>query len=220
MPQPRAVIFVNGELCNIDAFRSLLQPDDYLVAADGGVYHLLRLNLLPKVLIGDLDSVEPEDVAALERKGVRVVRFPVEKNETDLELALLLVLREGYRQIRVAAGLGGRLDQTLGNLFLLSRHDLDGCDIRLEDGCEEVILINERAELVGCAGDRVSLLPLGGRVVGVTTEGLKYGLAEETLWSDRTRGISNEMTGERAVVVIRRGQLLCIHTRQEPKKEE
>jgi thiamine pyrophosphokinase len=59
----------------------------------------------------------------------------------------------------------------------------------------------------------VSLLPLGRPVQGVTTQGLKYPLDGDTLWPDKTRGISNELAGERAVVKIESGQLLCFHVR-------
>lgn len=210
----RAIIFVNGELCNPEALRQFLQQEDTFIAADGGVYHLLGLGLLPKVLIGDLDSVAPEDLPGLETLGVEILRYPVDKDETDLELALQYALAHGFRAIRIVAGLGGRLDQTLGNLFLLSKRELEGCDIRLDDGCEEVLLIQKQAILEGEPGDRISLLPLGETARGVTVEGLKYPLSQETLWADRTRGISNEMISNQALISLKHGQLLCIHTRK------
>jgi thiamine pyrophosphokinase len=214
MRNTRVMIFVNGELCNPEAMQAILRPDDFLIAADGGVYHLLSLGLLPKVLIGDLDSVAEDDLPGLEAQGVKIMRYPVEKDETDLELALQYARSQGFHRIRIVAGLGGRLDQTLGNVFLLSNRDLSRCDIRLDDGCEEVLLIQKQAILEGQPGDRISLLPLGDTAYEVSAQGLKYPLESETLWADRTRGISNEMVANEALITLKRGQLLCIHTRK------
>ena len=209
----RAVIFANGEIQDYPAVRRLLQPGDFRVAADGGLRHLQALHLQPHLLIGDLDSVAAQDVAALQSAGVEVRRFPVEKNETDLELALLAAAAAGCRILRVAGGLGGRLDQTLGNLSLLMLPGLEDLDLRLDDGREEVILVRRQVSLAGRPGDVVSLLPFNGPAAGVATEGLYYRLEGETRYPEHTRGISNVMLGERATVSLEKGLLLCIHTR-------
>ncbi len=210
----RTVIFVNGRLRSPKRLAALLRPDDWLIAADGGLRHLRRLGLAPRLLIGDLDSVTEDEVRWAAENGAEVRRYPREKDETDLELALAAGLQTGSREILLAAALGGRLDQTLGNLGLLLRPELDGLDVRLEDGREEVFLIRGLAEIQGRAGDIVSLLPWNGPAEGVTTQALRYPLRGETLYPDRTRGISNEMQGDTAQVSLRAGILLCIHTRK------
>ena len=210
----RTVIFVNGRLRSPKRLAALLRPDDWLVAADGGLRHLRCLGLAPRLLIGDLDSVTEDEVRWAAENSAEVRRYPREKDETDLELALAAGLQTGSREILLAAALGGRLDQTLGNLGLLLRPDLDGLDVRLEDGREEVFLIRGRAEIQGRAGDIVSLLPWNGQAEGVATLALRYPLRGETLYPDRTRGISNEMQGDTAQVRLRAGSLLCIHTRK------
>ncbi len=118
--------------------------------------------------------------------------------------------------IWVVAALGGRLDQTLGNIFLLMRSDLKKSDVRLIDGQQEVFLIRNTAVIHGAAGQQVSLLPLGRSAEGIQTEGLAYPLMDETLYPDRTRGISNRMTGPVAKVSLTKGQLLCVHQFQIP----
>jgi thiamine pyrophosphokinase len=67
-------------------------------------------------------------------------------------------------------------------------------------------------ELPGAAGDLLSLLPLGGDAVGVTTAGLQYPLRDETLFQGEARGVSNVFTGAHARITLRRGALLVIHT--------
>jgi thiamine pyrophosphokinase len=210
----RAVLFVNGEMRDPAVVKEMLQPSDYLVCVDGGLRHLKSLGLKPHLVIGDLDSITAAEVLELERDRVRIQRYPVDKDETDLELALLAALTEGYRSIRLVAALGGRLDQTLGNLFLLTRPELTGCDVRMEDGVEEAFIIRTRETILGRPGDIVSLLPLAGDVAGIVTGGLRYPLHGETLWFDRTRGVSNYMLENQAFVEVTGGVLLAIHTRQ------
>jgi thiamine pyrophosphokinase len=224
MVSKRAVIFVNGEMKDADAVSRMLRPDDVLMAADGGLRHLEMLGLQPHYVVGDLDSLSISQVDRLEKAGVSISRFPTGKDETDLELALDLMLEKEYQTIVIAAALGGRTDHMLGNLFLLTRENLSSCDVRLDDGIEEVFLIRDRAQIRGCVGDLVSLVPLGQPVQGVVTHGLAYPLRGETLRPDQTRGISNVMTEAAAAVSVESGQLLCIHVRHDahncPSEEE
>lgn len=217
----RALIFANGEQINLEAVQALIQPGDYRVAADGGLHHLRGLGLEPDLVIGDLDSLEPAEVEQLKRQGVRVDQYPVHKDETDLELALEAVRKAGYTKVLVIGALGGRLDMTLANIFLLALPELAGSDVRLEDGFEEVFLISSqsdpqlgRGSIHGRPGDRVSLLPVGGPARGIRTSGLFYPLRGETLYPERTRGISNHMVEEHARITLEDGQVICIHTRQ------
>ena len=210
----RAIIFANGELPDPKKVAALISAADYLVCADGGLHHLLKVGLQPDLVIGDMDSVSPDELKALAANGVRLVRYPVDKDETDLELALRLVSGEGYHTIRIVAALGGRLDQTLGNIFLLARPELADADIRLEDGQQEVFLIRSLGMVNGQRGDTISLIPLTSQVTGVVTEGLRYPLLDEILYFDRTRGISNVLLGSEAVIRLREGILLCVHSRQ------
>ena len=208
----RAVLFANGEAPNLIALE--LQTQDFLVAVDGGLHHLHALGLSPQLLIGDMDSLSAQEVEACKQAGAEVLRFPPAKNKTDLELALDEVLKRGYRNILIAFALGGRLDQTLGNLALLSRPDLGDCSVRIDDGLTEVALLRHIITLACQPGDTVSLLPWGGEAGGVITHGLEYALEGETLLPWQTRGISNCCTGERFSVSLEHGALLLIHSHQ------
>jgi thiamine pyrophosphokinase len=208
----RAFVFANGKLPNTAWLKTALSAADQLIAADGGLTHLQPLGLAPRLLIGDLDSVSADQIDWAAAHGSQIERYPVAKNETDLELALKAAQKLGCDEIIIVAGLGGRLDQTLGNLSLLRMPELQECTLRFEDGREEVFLIRQSAEINGQPGDVVSLLPLWGTVTGVLTENLAYPLREETLYAEQTRGISNVMNTTLARVSIQSGELLCIHT--------
>jgi len=217
MPVQRAVLFVNGLISDLEAARALLQPGDFLIAVDGGARHLAAMGLLPNLLIGDLDSLSTAEIAALETAGVPIQRYPVEKDETDLELAIQAALQRGAIRLLLVGALGGRIDQTLANIFLLTSPLLAGVEARLDDGIEAVSVIRGRALIRGRAGDTLSLLPVGGPASGITTTGLRYPLHAETLFPDRSRGVSNEMLTDRAEINLDEGVLLCVHTRKKEK---
>ena len=210
----RIVIFANGELPDIDKARDLIHNDDYIICADGGTRHALTLGVKPNLIIGDLDSAESEVLQKFRNDGVSIESFSEDKNETDLELAINRAIGLNPKQIIVVATLGGRLDQTLANITLLSDLRLSTLDIRLDDGVEEIFLCRDQAEVHGRSGDIVSLIPWQGAVSEVQTQHLKWALHKETLYPDKTRGISNEMTGETASVSIGSGLLLIVHRRQ------
>ena len=209
----RIIIFANGELPHRSKVHRLLRTDDYIICADGGTRHALALGVRPDLLIGDMDSAEKTQLEKLQKEGVAVELFPRDKNETDLELAIQHAIELEPRQILIVAALGGRLDQTLANITLLSNPRLANFDIRLDDGVEEIFLCRDQAQVQGRSGDLVSLIPWQGTVSDIQTQNLKYPLYHETLYPDRTRGVSNEMLGDSASVSIGAGLLLVVHRR-------
>jgi thiamine pyrophosphokinase len=209
----RIVIFANGELPDLIKARNLLHAGDTVICADGGTRHALTLGIRPDLIMGDLDSVETGTVQKFKNENVDIEIFPRDKNETDLELAIRRAIEWKPDQIIILAALGGRLDQTLANITLLADPQLTGLDVRLDDGVEEILLCRERVEVHGTTGDLVSLIPWQGTVTGVLTEGLKWPLHRETLYPDKTRGISNEMLGNAASVAVESGLLLIVHRR-------
>ncbi len=209
--QTRAVLFANGEVTSYGYLEKMITDKDFLVAVDGGLRHLEALGFPPDMLIGDLDSVTPAQIARLIASQTEVIKFPVEKDETDLELALVEVEKRGVEEIVIIGGLGGRVDQTLANLFLLLLPDLTGKTVRLLTPNEEIFVIQNQVVINGAEGDIVSLIPLKGDATGVTTIGLQYPLIDETLRIERSRGISNRMLNDKAEVKVRDGILLCVH---------
>ncbi|HSQ40482.1 MAG TPA: thiamine diphosphokinase [Anaerolineales bacterium] len=216
----RCIIFANGTLPDPDSARRLIRPDDFILAADGGTRHALDLGLTPSIIIGDLDSATSDPSTTLRASlqpltdlGTKLIQRPRDKNETDLELALDYAIQNGYREIVIIAALGGRLDQTLGNLSLLTDPRLSTFDFRLDDGVEQAFFCRDQAQVEGRRGDLVSLIPWGGEVRGVRTDGLRWPLSNETLLPHKTRGISNELLGETASIKIESGLLLIVHRR-------
>jgi len=210
----RIIIFANGDLPDIDKVRSILRDDDYIICADGGTRHASSLDLKPALVIGDMDSADGSALQTLQADGVLIERYPRDKNETDLELAIQRAIELGPREVVIVAALGGRMDQTLANIALLSDIRLSTLDVRLDDGVEQIFFCRDQAEIKGRSGDIVSLIPWGESVHGVQTQDLKWQLSNETLYPEKTRGISNEMTADMANIKISSGLLLIVHNRK------
>jgi len=217
----RIIILANGELPDVPKARSLIQNGDYIICADGGTRHAIALGVRPNLIIGDLDSADPAVLQKFRTEGVEIELHPRDKNETDLELTIHRAVERNPNQIIIVAALGGRLDQTLANITLLTDSRLStlrhgsgqAFDIRLDDGVEEIFLCRRQAEVHGRAGDLVSLIPWQGAVSEIQTKDLKWVLHLETLYPDKTRGISNEMISDTASISIGSGLLLVVHRR-------
>ena len=207
-------VVVAGSLLVGELDRAAVAAGDLVIAVDGGADALARAGLTPSLLIGDLDSISAATLADLEARGVELIRLETAKDETDTEAALRLAVERGVTEITVFNALGGpRLDHLLGNLLLLTAPWLAPARVTLVDGLHKAFLVAGDGAVSGRAGDTVSLLPLTEMVEDVRTEGLLYPLRGETLHQGATRGVSNEMTGERARVTHGAGALLLIHYR-------
>lgn len=186
----------------------------HILAADGGALNALKLGLAPQTIIGDLDSLSAEQLEEFSAAGAEILRFPMEKDETDLELALRWCADKGASAIVVLGALGGRFDQTLANVHLLALPDLRDIQIELVDGEQNIRLLRPGTHNIeGRIGDTISLIPLGGKASGITSRGLKYPLRDESLEFGPARGISNVMRCDSAGLELRSGLLLVIHTR-------
>ena len=160
-------------------------------------------------------------LASLAASGVTVRRVAEAKDESDTELAVLEALARGADEVVILGALGGvRIDHTIANVGLLAMPQLGDLPTALLDERARIRLITApgpggaevRFPLPGRAGDRVSLLPYGEGVAGVTTDGLAYPLADEPLPPGPARGLSNVRVREDAAVVVRAGRLLVIET--------
>ena len=212
----RIVVFANGILNHPQVLKDRLRPTDRIFCADGGAAHALALDLEPEVIVGDLDSVSAEVIAQLQAAGTVIHRYPVAKDQTDLELTLGRALEQNPAEIMLVTALGGRLDQMLANIFLLSQKLYSGIHMTLIDGYQWAALVrtNERLTISCREGDTISLIPLSPTVSNVTFAGVQWPLNEATLEFGSTWSVSNEMTGVEAKVSIGRGLMLVVHIGQ------
>ena len=211
MIEPDVVVVASGQGPAVSVPAARL-----VVAADGGLDRAVSLGLAVDVVVGDLDSASPAALEHAEANGARIVRHPQAKDATDLELALDEAAALGASRVLVVGSDGGRLDHLLASLALLAADRYTALEIDALVGEAYVHVVRGARRLHGAAGELVTLLPLGGPAAGVTTEGLEYPLAGETLAPGSTRGVSNLFVRDVALVTVASGVLLAIRPPREP----
>jgi len=192
-----------------------LREGDLLIAADGGYARVEAAGLKPDLIIGDLDSVGEQDaekIAALyQQEPEKFVLLPQEKDETDMLAAIHEGMQRGYRDFRIYAGQGGRLEHTIANIQCLKFLKENGCTGYLCDGTGMILLAKD--ECVSFRKENegyLSVFCMGDRAEGVTIRGMKYELENAELTNSFPVGISNEFIGEAAQIEVRKGTLLLI----------
>lgn len=190
---------------------ALLSEHPYVVAADGGAEHLLRLGLAPHLLAGDGDSLSMVAREACRNKGTEFVDLPREKDFTDAEAAFLAVSAAGYHRMAVFGAFGGRLDHLLGNLLLplALRESWANCTFYGE-GFTAYYSFGYSV-LHGRPGDTVSLLALSATVNNITLRGFKYPLLNTNTTLGASLCISNELIENTGNITFDNGIMLIIH---------
>ena len=150
------------------------------------------------------------DSSRAEDDGAEIVRHPIDKDATDLALALDRALEHAPARVVVIGGHGGRLDHHLANLLLLGADRYVGLEIEDRSGRARLQVVRDRVSLSGRPGELVSLLALHGPATGVVTEGLRWALTGDTLRPGSSRGVSNEFVSPLAEVRLARGVLYAI----------
>jgi thiamine pyrophosphokinase len=212
MSTNKAVIALNGELKgNKEEYKKLIGGKDALfVAADGGALLLESIGFLPDVIIGDFDSLTKAQYQRYEKMGAKILKYPVEKDETDGELALQYCRERGFDNIIIFGFAGGRLDQQLANIFLLEYAFRNGITAFIKEPGLEMGTIDREKVFFKKIGAGLSLIPLDKKVSGVTITGCKYLLESGGLSRYKTRGISNIIEQEKAVITVEKGLLLYV----------
>jgi thiamine pyrophosphokinase len=206
-----AIVVADGEAAPEDG--RLLAAADLVIAADGGARWLGSLGVRPQLVVGDLDSLDEATLVQLREAGTTVVRHPTDKEASDTELAVAEALAAEADTIVLLGALGGRrLDHELANLLLLVDSAYAERDLRVMRGTTLVRGISGPRALMleSHPGDTITLLPLGGDASGVSTDGLRYPLSEETLVMGRSRGLSNVVSEVPASVRLKAGSLLVV----------
>ena len=208
----KALILANGELYKADVLRKRIHAEEFdlVLGADAGANNADALDVTVDAIIGDLDSLSDLKHGS---SNAKVISYPAEKDETDLELAILYAEKKGAEEIAIVGAMGGRMDMTIANVLLIAQPGNHSCRIEIWHGEQTGWVIKPPGEdISGHPGDIVSLIPIGGCASGITTRGLKYFLNNEELDIITIRGISNQMQKSSAHITLSDGLLLVIHT--------
>lgn len=203
-----AVIIGSGSSVDREVFEGEGINAGYIICADGGLEKAEMLNVSPGIIIGDLDSVNMLLLEKYRNKGVETLRYPAEKNYTDMELAIEHAVEKGYKDIVLIGASGSRLDHTVANILLIEKYYEKGINIRLLDNNNSVQIVERRMEIKNKKHFYVSIVPLTETIEGLTLKGFKYPLINVSVERGSTLCISNEISDSTGFIELDQGHAL------------
>lgn len=207
----RAFIYVGGSIYP-ENITEHPKGEDLRIAADGGYANAKRLGERIDIAVGDFDSFAKQQID----EGVELVELPVEKDLTDSQVCIETAVARGADEIILIGGLSGRLDHTLANLSILQ--DLDARRIHgyITDGNNRAHYIKSTSYLVARSAYKyLSLIAADETCKGVSIKGCKYELKNQPLHSRLQFAVSNEITGNCALISVKKGGLYVIESREQ-----
>ncbi|MBR2010137.1 MAG: thiamine diphosphokinase [Clostridia bacterium] len=205
----RAYIYVGGGI-DPASITERPQKEDMTLAADSGWNNAELLGVTPQILLGDFDSIGRDTLP----KAEEILQVPPEKDRTDTQLAVDLALSRGANDFVLIGGLSGRLDHTLSNLSVLEYLAERGAHAVMTDGFNRVrFLRNTGALIARSAYTYLSFIVVGEVAKGVSVDGCKYPLKNAKLKRACQYAVSNEITGNCALVEVRHGALLVVESK-------
>lgn len=209
----KGLIVSSGEIKDYELLKQVIKQNEYIVCADGGVNHLLKINEIPDIVLGDLDSIGKREMEILKEENVEIKRFPVMKDETDTELCIDYLLKNGFKDITLMGVTGTRFDHTLANIYLLRKIYLLGSSACIIEKNNSIYYVEDNISLKKRDGFFVSIIPISIDGILVSLSGFLYPLKNEHLGFSSTRGISNEIIDGYGEIRIHKGEALIIESK-------
>ena len=177
---------------------------DMVICADGG-YNLIENKSQIDILLGDFDSIQNLP------KCSNIIKYPIEKDDTDLFIAYKTAQNHGYTKYVIYGGIGGRIDHTFANMQMLvsmakRRHQA----FFIGDGVIITAIHNSSIVLSARKEGIISVFSMGECADGVNIEGLKYSVKDGKLTNDFPLGVSNEFIGNKAKISVQQGTLMIV----------
>lgn len=208
------IIFTGGKGPPPELIRILIneaQGERVIAAADSGLDAAEKAGLRPDWIIGDMDSIS--GLAKLDAyPKQRVMRYPIDKDWTDTELAFSCLRENGCDKIWIVGGGGGRIDHLFGIRSLCEREAFperwitDTADIhcaQADEGQDAALILHQRKSAL------VSVLPLADGPWKILSRGLKWPL-DEVKWDKGFTGLSNEALDGEVSLTIKQGRFMVI----------
>lgn len=183
---------------------------DLVIAADAGLEVLLGAKRPVDLVVGDLDSVSEAALSTATASGIKILRHPETKDESDLELALGTAVDHGAQRICVVLRDGGRLDHQLANLLVLASPRWQTAEIDAVVGEHRLWVVRGERALPLTQGESLALHAVGGPATGVTTTNLQYPLTDARLEALVALGISNRVVAAMPTISVASGAVLAI----------
>jgi thiamine pyrophosphokinase len=203
-------IITNGIFKDKNFYRKLLKSDEekIIIGVDGGNNFLNSIGVQPNYAIGDFDSINSELLNEYKsNKNIKII-FKNNQDITDLEMAIEFGKNLKPSKVIILGALGDRVDHTINNIILLNRIKGD-IEASIIEENQEINLVRNELNIFGAFGDIVSVIPIS-KVIGLTYEGLKWGVKNLDVNFGWTIGVSNEIISNKAKISLKKGIIIVI----------
>jgi thiamine pyrophosphokinase len=205
----RVLLIANGPVTDDEILRHQIEWADQIIAVDGGMRHLVRIDHQPNLWVGDMDSFDFDLEYTQWLASVKVLKYPVHKDASDTELAIDIAMKSNPTDLVMMGMLGARIDHTLANLGLLKPICQKGIRASIRDADQIVYYINEKITLKGLKGKTISLSPITN-LEGVTITGCEYPLSDDIVSRTSSLGLSNKAVDDVVTYHVKSGEAYII----------
>ncbi len=200
-----ALIIGSGSDLDKDVFVLENLNIEYVICADGGLEKAEKLDLTPNIIIGDLDSVNKLVLKKYLDMNIEIIKYPSEKNCTDMELAIEHAVEKGFKNIILIGATGSRLDHTIANIMLIEKYYKKGIHIHVIDNNNLIQIVTNSIEIINKKDYFVSIVPITDSIEVVSLIGFKYPLINVKVKRGSTLCVSNQIINEKGTIILGKG---------------
>lgn len=204
----KALLVASGNINSLEVLKREFEKADFVICADGGMNHLMKINKNPNLLLGDLDSISQEALEYIEKNNINIDKYPSIKDATDTELALFYLVENGYKDITLTGVTGTRQDHTMANIFLLDKMLEKNIECKIVDDHNTIYIVKNYLKIKREDKEYVSVIPISLGGIDVTLKGFYYLLDNVHIDFGSTHGISNLIVEEYGEIYIHNGKAI------------
>ncbi len=202
----KIVIVGNGEDWQREKVLSYCQRADFIIAADNGLSLLHKLDIVPDLIMGDLDSVSTNLLEQFDRTPIE--KFSAKKDYSDLELSIKKAISMNPREIILLAVTGTYFDHSYAAIINLFRNDKSDIELKIVTSNSLIFPIKKKTTLRNLKGRRFSLFPLGS-IKNFSMKGAQYQFCQNNLkFTDYS--LSNVIIADELEINLDEGMLFCV----------
>ncbi|SEN60943.1 thiamine pyrophosphokinase [Amphibacillus marinus] len=212
-------IVAGGPALNIPELKQRQHSFHYWIGCDRGAYEIIDQNLPLNMAIGDFDSVTKQERIAIENYADKVISYNVEKDASDLELAVEHSLTLGEVMLTFFGVTGGRLDHELMVIFLLEKLLKVGIPASIIDQ-QNIIQLYKPGKYQVEKDSRypiISFLPVTDSVTSLSLTGFYYPLQSAHVTRGDSLTLSNHLDHEYGHFSFDTGILMMIRSSEQVK---
>lgn len=204
----KGLIIASGNITDYTRLVSIIKYSDFVLCADGGMDHLLKINYIPDLVLGDFDSISKDSFNFIRENNIPIQKYPSIKDSTDTELAIDYLVENGFDEIILTGVTGTRLDHTMANVLLLNYLLKKRIKGKIIDDHNTIYLLEDYKELNDLKDFYISLIPINEDGIVLSLSGFFYNLDHEFIEFGSSRGISNKIIGQQGIIQIHNGKAL------------